>query len=173
MADVLNKKIATLESQEGSAYGAALLAMVGTGAYGSVEECCGVAIREVDHVLPDTAECQSLCEAAQNLPGDLSGAEAHLRPSVVFADVALPVPLDQPFTYLLPETLRHRVKIGCRLIVPFGSRKLTGVIVHLHATSPSAGVREALRLLDEAACARRAPDRARPMDRKLLLRADR
>ena len=130
--DVLNKKIATLESQEGSAYGAALLAVVGTGAYGSVEECCGVAIREVDHVLPDAAECQSLCEAARNLPGDLSGAEADLRPSVVFADVALPVPLDQPFTYLLPETLRHRVKIGCRLIVPFGSRKLTGVIVHLH-----------------------------------------
>jgi xylulokinase len=55
MADVLNKKITTLESQEGSAYGAALLALVGTGAYGSVEECCAVAIREVDHVLPDTA----------------------------------------------------------------------------------------------------------------------
>ena len=42
MADVLNKKIATLESQEGSAYGAALLAVVGTGAYTSVEECCSV-----------------------------------------------------------------------------------------------------------------------------------
>jgi len=55
MADVLNKKIATLESQEGSAYGAALLALVGTGVYGSVEECCDVAIREVDHVLPDRA----------------------------------------------------------------------------------------------------------------------
>ena len=53
MADVLDKKIATLASQEGSAYGAALLAAVGTGAYGSVEECCGVAIREVDQVLPD------------------------------------------------------------------------------------------------------------------------
>ena len=32
MADVLNKSITTLESQEGSAYGAALLALVGTGA---------------------------------------------------------------------------------------------------------------------------------------------
>ena len=53
MADILNKKIATLASQEGSAYGAALLAAVGTRAYGSVEECCGVAIREVDQVLPD------------------------------------------------------------------------------------------------------------------------
>ena len=52
MADVLNKKITTLASQEGSAYGAALLAVVGTGAYSSVEECCRVAIREVDTVLP-------------------------------------------------------------------------------------------------------------------------
>ena len=112
MADVLNKKIATLESQEGSAYGAALLAMVGTGAYGSVEECCAVRHPRGGSCSSGHGECQSICEAAQNLSGDLSGAEAHLRPSVVFADVALPVPLDQPFTYLLPETLRHRVKIG-------------------------------------------------------------
>jgi xylulokinase len=52
MADVLNKKIATLASQEGSAYGAALLAMVGAGGFGSVEECCSVAIRETDMITP-------------------------------------------------------------------------------------------------------------------------
>lgn len=55
MADVLNKRIATLASQEGSAYGAALLALVGTGAYRSVEECCAVAIREVGQIQPDSA----------------------------------------------------------------------------------------------------------------------
>jgi xylulokinase len=53
MADVLDKRIATLESQEGSAYGAALLATVGTGAYASVEECCNVAIQEVEQIQPD------------------------------------------------------------------------------------------------------------------------
>jgi primosomal protein N' (replication factor Y) (superfamily II helicase) len=67
----------------------------------------------------------------------------------VYADVALPVPLDQPFTYLLPETLRHRVRTGCRLIVPFGSRKLTGVVVNTHDIHPSGAVKEAFRLLDE------------------------
>jgi primosomal protein N' (replication factor Y) len=67
----------------------------------------------------------------------------------VYADVALPVPIDQPFTYLLPETLRHRVRTGCRLIVPFGPRKLTGVIVNTHETRPAGPVKEALRLLDE------------------------
>ena len=67
----------------------------------------------------------------------------------MYADVALPVPLDHPFTYLLPETLRHRVRTGCRLIVPFGSRKLTGVVVNTHEIQPSGPVKEAFRLLDE------------------------
>ena len=46
-----------------------------------------------------------------------------------YCDVSLPVPLDQPFTYRLPETLRHRVQTGCRVLVPFGTRKLTGVVL--------------------------------------------
>jgi primosomal protein N' (replication factor Y) (superfamily II helicase) len=66
-----------------------------------------------------------------------------------FADVALPVPLDQPFTYSLPETLRHRVKVGCRLSVPFGSRKLTGVVLRTHDDPPGAAARDAFTLLDE------------------------
>ena len=52
LADILEKIVVTLESQEGSAYGAALLAMAGTGAYGSVPEVCGAVIREVDKVEP-------------------------------------------------------------------------------------------------------------------------
>ncbi|MBC7927782.1 MAG: primosomal protein N', partial [Bryobacteraceae bacterium] len=67
----------------------------------------------------------------------------------VFADIALPVPLDYPFTYSLPLTLQHRVKTGCRLIVPFGSRKLTGIAVRVHDYAPDGPVREALRLLGE------------------------
>ena len=65
-----------------------------------------------------------------------------------FCDVSLPVPLDQPFTYALPETLRHRVRPGCRLMVPFGSRKLTGVVLACHDEPPAVAARDALRLLD-------------------------
>ncbi len=65
-----------------------------------------------------------------------------------FCDVSLPVPLDQPFTYALPETLRHRVRVGSRLLVPFGTRKLTGVILRCHDDPPSMTAREALRLID-------------------------
>ena len=65
-----------------------------------------------------------------------------------FCDVCLPVPLDQAFTYSLPQTLRHRVKPGCRLIVPFGPRKLTGVVLRCHDEAPQVDTREALRLVD-------------------------
>jgi primosomal protein N' (replication factor Y) len=67
-----------------------------------------------------------------------------------FCDVSLPVPLDQPFTYSLPETLRHRVQPGSRLVVPFGPRKLTGVILRCHDEPPEVATREALRLIDSA-----------------------
>jgi primosomal protein N' (replication factor Y) len=69
--------------------------------------------------------------------------------SAAYCDVSLPVPLDQPFTYRLPETLRHRVRTGCRVLVPFGTRKLTGVVLATHDHPPAAAPREALRLLDE------------------------
>jgi primosomal protein N' (replication factor Y) (superfamily II helicase) len=66
-----------------------------------------------------------------------------------YCDVSLPVPLDQSFTYRLPETLRHRVQPGCRVLVPFGTRKLTGVVVKLHDQPPDGPIKEVLRLVDE------------------------
>ena len=69
--------------------------------------------------------------------------------SMTYCDVSLPVPLDHSFTYRLPETLRHRVAIGCRVLVPFGSRKLTGVVVKVHDDKPGGPLKDVLRLLDE------------------------
>ena len=78
MADVLNKRVVTLETQEGSAYGAALLAVVGTGAYGTVEECCRVAIRKLRAGACRDAQrsASRMHESARVISGDLSGAEA-------------------------------------------------------------------------------------------------
>jgi xylulokinase len=56
LADVLRKRVATLSSQEGSAYGAALLAMVGTGEFSSVEEACSATIRETESLEPRQQE---------------------------------------------------------------------------------------------------------------------
>ena len=55
LADTFSKQVVTLETQDGSAYGAALLAMTGTGAYASVQEACQKAIRTVDSVSPAPA----------------------------------------------------------------------------------------------------------------------
>jgi len=56
LASVLQKPIVTLETQEGSAYGAALLAMVGTGTYASVPEVCRGIIRESGSIAPRPGE---------------------------------------------------------------------------------------------------------------------
>jgi xylulokinase len=52
LADVLEKRVVTLETQEGSALGAALLAMTGTGAFKSVPEACRAVVREVSAMTP-------------------------------------------------------------------------------------------------------------------------
>ncbi len=58
LADVFSKPVVTLETQEGSAYGAALLGMVGTGAYGSVPEACRAAIKETERLESRSYEAQ-------------------------------------------------------------------------------------------------------------------
>lgn len=67
----------------------------------------------------------------------------------LYCDVSLPVPLDRPFTYQLPLTLRHRAQVGARVLVPFGSRKLTGVILRVHSEHSQEQMREVFGLLDE------------------------
>ncbi len=65
-----------------------------------------------------------------------------------YCDVSLPVPVDRLFTYEIPVTLRHRLRVGCRVWVPFGARKLTGVVFRTHHDRPSQELRQVLRLLD-------------------------
>ncbi len=65
-----------------------------------------------------------------------------------YCDLALPVPVDRLFTYRIPLTLRHRVSAGCRVLAPFGKRKLVGVILRLHDDDKTEQVRDVLSLLD-------------------------
>lgn len=53
LADVFGTPVTTLESQEGSALGAALLAMVGTGRFRSVPEACAACVRETSRLKPE------------------------------------------------------------------------------------------------------------------------
>ena len=56
LADVFGKRVVRLSNQEGSAFGAALLAMTGTGEFASVPEACDAAIAQQDSVDPRPAE---------------------------------------------------------------------------------------------------------------------
>jgi xylulokinase len=62
LADVFGKRVARLENQEGSAYGAALLAMVGTGEFATVPEACAATIRETESVMPRASESKTYAE---------------------------------------------------------------------------------------------------------------
>lgn len=63
LADIFTKPVAVLESQEGSAYGAAILAMVGTGQFASVPEACRSVIRECEVIEPRRAQAEFYTEA--------------------------------------------------------------------------------------------------------------
>ena len=52
-ADVYGREVELVEAEEGAAYGAALLAGVGAGAWNSADEACGVAVRVRERVAPD------------------------------------------------------------------------------------------------------------------------
>lgn len=66
-----------------------------------------------------------------------------------FAEVILPLPLYSTFTYSIPETMGE-VKIGCRVLVPFGRKKYyTAIVVLVHHTEPTGyQVKEVMALLD-------------------------
>ncbi|GBD35207.1 Xylulose kinase [bacterium HR36] len=51
-ADIYGHKVALVNATEGPAYGVALLAMVGTGVYGSVPEACDATIRVTEELVP-------------------------------------------------------------------------------------------------------------------------
>ncbi|RKZ08563.1 primosomal protein N' [bacterium] len=59
-----------------------------------------------------------------------------IKESPRFADVVLPVPVDRRFTYNVPPRHRGDVAVGCRVVVPFGRRRMTGYVVALRDDSP-------------------------------------
>src|SRR5216684_358135 len=52
----------------------------------------------------------------------------------LFCDVALPVPLDQTFTYAVNGVVPL---VGARVLVPFSGQKLMGVVVRVHEDAPA------------------------------------
>ncbi len=56
---------------------------------------------------------------------------------MLFADVVLPLPLAESFTYAVPVEMQGKIGVGFRVIVPFGRRKFyTAVVLKLHHNPP-------------------------------------
>jgi primosomal protein N' (replication factor Y) (superfamily II helicase) len=68
----------------------------------------------------------------------------------LFCDVALPVPLDQTFTYAVNGVTPV---VGARVLVPFSGQKLMGVVVRVHEDAPADDfeIKPVQQVLDEAA----------------------
>src|ERR1700760_3346269 len=68
----------------------------------------------------------------------------------LYCDVALPVPLDQVFTYAVNGV---KPAVGARVLVPFSGQKLMGVVVRVHEDVPADDfeIKPVQQVLDDAA----------------------
>lgn len=70
---------------------------------------------------------------------------------MTFADVLVPVPIAGSFTYSIPEDMVDTLRVGHRVIVPFGRKKFyTGIVTGLTNISPEGyEVKDIASVLDE------------------------
>ena len=77
------------------------------------------------------------------------------EPETLFADVIVPRHLAGSFTYTVPSSLRHTLRIGHRVLVPFGRSILEGAVVALAHVIPQgldrARLKEIRSLISEGA----------------------
>ena len=50
---------------------------------------------------------------------------------MMFAQVVFPLPFRNPFTYSVPDEIISLLRVGVRVIAPFGKRTLTGFVIHV------------------------------------------
>ena len=75
-----------------------------------------------------------------------------------YAEIILPLPLANSYTYSIPSEMEKAVQPGCRVIVHFGKRKYyTGIISEIHDRNPQEGfeIKQIHALLDTAPVLRR------------------
>jgi len=65
-----------------------------------------------------------------------------------FAQVVFNLPLFHAYTYRIPAALEN-VEPGSRVLVPFGKRTLTGIVVEINVRSNYSSVKDIIDLLDE------------------------
>ncbi|NOY78622.1 MAG: primosomal protein N' [Calditrichaeota bacterium] len=67
----------------------------------------------------------------------------------LFANVVFPIPVDHAFSYEVPEDFRDIIRVGSRVLAPFGRRKLTGFVVELTSEIEFTEVKPIADVLDD------------------------
>src|SRR3954447_13160782 len=105
-----------------------------------------------DNPIPGCSREAAVTQTTQpNLFDDPAAAETPT--TGLFADVVFDRPLDQAYSYAVPEALRDRVAVGKRVQVPFGrgDKTTVGYCVGLTETAPPREVKSLVRVLDDEA----------------------
>lgn len=56
---------------------------------------------------------------------------------MMFADIILPLALERNYTFGIPLELQDSIKVGCRVEVQFGKRKIySGIVKKIHTDKP-------------------------------------
>jgi primosomal protein N' (replication factor Y) len=68
----------------------------------------------------------------------------------IYADILLPLALENTYTYLIPEDLAEKASFGMRVEVQFGARKrYAGLIVRMGVRAPEYRTKEIISILDQ------------------------
>lgn len=63
--------------------------------------------------------------------------------------VAVALPVSETFHYLIPDNLASRAEVGCRVLIPFRNRKVTGYILEKRSVDREEDLKEILDILDQ------------------------
>jgi primosomal protein N' (replication factor Y) len=69
--------------------------------------------------------------------------------SSLIADIAVPVNLPKTFHYRVPDELSGNLVVGSRVLIPFGSRRVTGTVVGFPATPEAKELKTVIQAADE------------------------
>ncbi len=69
---------------------------------------------------------------------------------MIYADIILPLTLQKNYTYQVPHEFEESCKLGTRVVLQFGKKKMyTGIVSKIHNQKPSYETKEILAILDE------------------------
>ena len=67
---------------------------------------------------------------------------------MLFAEIAIHRPVNQTFTYHIPDLLDGKIKVGQLVLVEFGTAKDAGIVLNLHGDTPDYATKPILEHLD-------------------------